>query len=193
MAFVREGRHTERGFTLIELMVVVAIVAILAMVVVPSFMKSGTKSKARTEVSGMFAEIASKQEQYRAENNNYLGNPSGTNKVGTSTCPATVPTADYTVTSSTCWTAGTAWPLLRVNPTSATLRCQYTIEAGLRGVAWTPPTGFVNSSNAAAAEPTPASGWWYIHAKCDHTGSTGFAEYYTSSVDRRLQSRNEGN
>lgn len=193
MAFVREGRHTERGFTLIELMVVVAIVAILAMVVVPSFMKSGTKSKARTEVSGMFAEIASKQEQYKAENNYYLGDPAGANKVGTSTCPATVPSADYVVTSSTCWTAGTAWPLLRINSTSASLRCQYTITAGLKGVAWTPPTGFKNSSNAAAAEPTPASGWWYAHAKCDHTGSSGYAEYYTSSVDRRLQSLNEGN
>lgn len=192
MAFVREGRHTERGFTLIELMIVVAIVAILAAVVVPSFMKAGTKSKARTEVSAMFAEIAAKQAQYYAENNVYMGDPSVGNKVGTWTCPAAVPTADYTVATSTCWTAG-SWQALRIQPSESTLRCQYSITAGLKGVAWTPPTGFRNSQNAAAIEPTPASSYFYIHARCDMGGSTTASEYYTSSVDRKLQAYLEGN
>jgi type IV pilus assembly protein PilE len=191
MAVVREG-NTERGFTLIELMIVVAIVAILAMVVIPNFMSAGTKSKARTETAAMFTEIAAKQAQYYAENSKYMGDPGGANFVGTSTCPAAVPSADY-VFATSCNTTGTAWALLRVVPTESSLRCQYAITTGLKGVTWTPPSSFKNSQGAVAAEPTPASSWFYMHARCNNSGDTGYSEYYASSVDRKIQSKNEGN
>ncbi len=191
MANVREG-NTERGFTLIELMIVVAIVAILAVVVIPSFMSAGTKSKARTETAAMFTEIAAKQSQYYAENSRYMGDPSGTNLVGTSTCPTAVPSADY-VFATTCNTSGTAWTLLRIVPTESRLRCQYAITTGLKGVGWTPPSSFKNSQGAIAVEPTPATSWFYMHARCDNSGNAGYSEYYASSIDRKVQSKNEGN
>jgi prepilin-type N-terminal cleavage/methylation domain-containing protein len=193
MAFVREGRHSESGFTLIELMLVVAIVAILAAVVVPSFMSKATKAKRKTEVAAMFAEIASKQESFKLEKSFYLGLTSGTNYVGTTTCPTSVPTADYNFQTS-CGIAGSAWAMLRVNPTESAIRCQYSITTGLAGTAFTPPTGFKNSQNQLnTAEAAMASGWFYLVAVCDEVASTSAnATYYTSSVDRRIQAINEG-
>lgn len=189
MGLVREGT-AERGFTLIELMIVVGIVAILAAVVIPSFMSSGTKSKARAETAAMFSEIATKQEQYKAEKNFYMGLITGTNYVGSTTCPGSVPTANYNFTT-TCVTSGTAWEQLRIVPSESSLRCQYTITTGAAGSALTPPTGFVNSQGAAGAE-TPATSWWTTYAKCNNTGDSGFAEYFQTSIDRKIQRRNEG-
>ena len=192
MADVRDS-NDERGFTLIELMLVVAIVAILAAVVVPSFMSAGTKAKARTETSAMFSEIAAKEAQFYAENNKYMGLYSAANYVGTSTCPSAIPSANYVFTTS-CNVASSAWQSLRIVPSESSVRCQYNLTAGLTGTTFTPPTGFKNSQGALnTVEPTLASSWFYIHAKCDHSGNSGYAEYYTSSVDRKVQSKAEGN
>lgn len=60
-----------RAFTLIELMIVVAIVAILAAVAVPSYMKFQSKAKT-AEASNNLAVIRAGQETYRAENDAYL-------------------------------------------------------------------------------------------------------------------------
>lgn len=192
MAFVREG-NAERGFTLIELMIVVAIVAILAIVVVPSFMSSATKSKARTETAAMFSEIATKQGQFYAEQQRFLGQMSSApNFDGTTTCPSAVPAANY-VFKTSCITNGSAWERLRIVPSESALRCQYTMTAGLAGTTFTPPTGFKNSQGVlGAAEPALSSSWFYLHARCNNTGDTGFSEYYQSSIDRKIQARNEG-
>jgi len=190
---VRQG-NAERGFTLIELMVVVAIVALLAIVVVPSFMSSATKSKARTETAAMFSEIAAKQAQFYAEKQRYMG-ALGTapNYNGTTTCPTAVPSADYNFTTG-CMASSNEWTNLRIAPTESALRCQYTITANVAGTGFTPPTGFKNSQQQLnTAEPTLASSWFYIHAKCDHGGGTGYSEYFQSSVDRLIQKKNEGN
>ncbi|NVB79597.1 MAG: prepilin-type N-terminal cleavage/methylation domain-containing protein, partial [Kofleriaceae bacterium] len=52
-----EQRSGEQGFTIVELMVVVAIIAVLAAIVVPTFTKESKKSKAKSEVGAMFAEL----------------------------------------------------------------------------------------------------------------------------------------
>ena len=192
MALVRDDK-TERGFTLIELMIVVAIVAILAMVVVPSFMSSATKAKRRTEVNAMFAEIATKQDAFKIEKNFYMGTTGASPYVGTTTCPAAVPTADY-VFATSCAVASSMWLITRVNAPSSSLRCQYSVTTNVAGTSFTPPTGFKNSQGVLnTAEPTIAGGWYYMVAECDERGNGGTnAKYFMSSVDRKLQYINEG-
>lgn len=66
-------RPGERGFTLIELMIVVAIVAILAAVAYPSYDKYLVKSR-RSEAQQLMTEISTKQSQYLIDARNYAAN-----------------------------------------------------------------------------------------------------------------------
>lgn len=61
-----------RGFTLIELVITVAIVAILAGIAYPSFMDSIRKSR-RAEAQAVLLEMQVRQEKWRANNNTYNG------------------------------------------------------------------------------------------------------------------------
>lgn len=61
-----------RGFTLIELMIAVAIVAILAAVVFPSFLDAIRKSR-RTDAFTALAAVQQAQERWRANNAAYTG------------------------------------------------------------------------------------------------------------------------
>ena len=61
----------ERGFSLVELMIVVAIMAILAAIAIPSFMRFSMKSKT-SEATGNLSAIRTAQESYKAENDVYL-------------------------------------------------------------------------------------------------------------------------
>lgn len=60
-----------RGFTLIELMVVVAVVAILAAIAYPSYQDSVRKSK-RAQAKADMIEIAQRYERYHTVNNTYV-------------------------------------------------------------------------------------------------------------------------
>lgn len=75
------------GFTLIELMIVVAIVAILASIAYPAYTSSiikGKRAEGRTALAGLMQQ----QERYMTQNNTYL---SFTNAAGT-TSPAAAAT-----------------------------------------------------------------------------------------------------
>ena len=60
----------ERGFSLVELMIVVAIIAILAAIAIPSFMRFAMKSKT-SEATGNLSAIRTCQESFRAEEDEY--------------------------------------------------------------------------------------------------------------------------
>lgn len=167
-------RQSEAGFTLLELMVVVAIIAVLSMLVIPSWARTSRKSKAKSEVAAMFAELRYKQEAYKLDNNVYLTAP---------VCPAT-PSA-HAQDATSCVANGTAWDTLRVQLPTQYLYCTYQVTKGTASNTPSPPTGFTMAQ--------PATSWYFIVATCNMDGTGGNSEYFTSSVDTTIQTTNEGN
>lgn len=98
--------NREKGFTLIELMIVVVIIGILAALAIPRFMQATTKSK-QSEAKGLLKQIYTMERTYRQENNTY-----GDNGV--------------TIAAG----AGGTFPMIGVE-VMTTARYTYTIAAGL--------------------------------------------------------------
>jgi prepilin-type N-terminal cleavage/methylation domain-containing protein len=69
------------GFSLIELMIVIAIIAALAMIAVPNFMQYLAKAK-RAEAYVQLSSIYAAQKAYWAENGKYSTQLSGTGGIG---------------------------------------------------------------------------------------------------------------
>lgn len=69
------------GFTLIELMIVVSIIAFLAVISVPSFMRFLAKAK-RTEAYMQLSSLYAAQKAYYAEHGTYATQLSGANGLG---------------------------------------------------------------------------------------------------------------
>jgi len=65
------ARYTSNGFTLIELMIVVAIIAILAAIAIPNFVNYQLKSKS-AEAKTMFGAIKAGQQAYKSEKSIYI-------------------------------------------------------------------------------------------------------------------------
>lgn len=62
----------ERGFTLVELMVVVVVISLLAMVAVPSYNKSIAKAR-RGDAQASLSNLSSAMERFFTENGTYVG------------------------------------------------------------------------------------------------------------------------
>jgi type IV pilus assembly protein PilE len=77
-----DGRHRSRGFTIIELMIVVAIIGLLAGIGIPSYREQVNKGK-RAEGKAALLSAASRLERYYTQNNCYpssaCGNPTSAN------------------------------------------------------------------------------------------------------------------
>lgn len=67
----RMQRHREKGFTLIELMIVVAILGILAAIAIPNFMRFQAKSK-QSEAKTNLGAVGTTAEAFRSENDTYV-------------------------------------------------------------------------------------------------------------------------
>ncbi|HUY11525.1 MAG TPA: prepilin-type N-terminal cleavage/methylation domain-containing protein, partial [Candidatus Dormibacteraeota bacterium] len=70
-------KDRESGFTLIEMMIVVAIITILVTLLVPNFMRARAQAQTAACESNM-KEIATALEMYYADNLSYPGSGSGT-------------------------------------------------------------------------------------------------------------------
>ena len=69
---LRKLNHKRGGFTLVEIMIVVAIIALLAAIAVPNFLRSRKRSQA-TQVVEDLRQIDSAIDQYAIENNKKSG------------------------------------------------------------------------------------------------------------------------
>jgi type IV pilus assembly protein PilA len=121
-----------KGFTLIELMIVVAIIGILAAIAIPNFVKFQCRSK-QSEAKGNLKALYVAQESYRAEFDTYLASCAGgctaaTNDIGfqakgqkirysyDSTGSSTSFDADATVKSAFAGElGGDAWQITQLN------------------------------------------------------------------------------
>ena len=164
-------RDPQRGFTILELMVVVAIVAILATIIVPSFSRESRNAKATSEVGAMFGELAVREDQYKLENGSYLG---------ATACPST--TVSTGQDASSC-VAG-SWNGMRVRLPQQSLICSYEIVTGT-GTGTNDPGGFKFTS--------PSGDWFYLLATCDSDGNSAVnSTYFMASTSSAMQKKNEG-
>lgn len=78
---IQGDRYMKKGFTLIELMIVIAIIAILAVIAVPNVMTFLAKAK-RTEAYMNLSSIYAAQKAYWAEHGTYCAVLSGPGGIG---------------------------------------------------------------------------------------------------------------
>jgi prepilin-type N-terminal cleavage/methylation domain-containing protein len=89
-------RSHESGFTLLELMIVVAIIAVLAIIAIPSYTQYIRKSH-RADALQRMQQIALAQERFRAENPGYttdwsrLGGDPDTRPIGAASAVIRIP------------------------------------------------------------------------------------------------------
>ncbi|MEJ7603173.1 MAG: type II secretion system protein [Kofleriaceae bacterium] len=175
---MRRARH-ERGFTLIEMLVVIALIAILATVALPSFFSTSRRAKGMAEVQPLFSDLRQRMESFAQENGLYPAS------IGEGTLHPAVPAAQ----PQTLFPLPATWTALKLRPSgSDQVRCGYTWVSGLRD----DPTN-IGSEGTAFGFTAPAVNWYYLLAHCDLDGDSSVDSYYfSSSVDPKIRARNEG-
>jgi len=172
-------RGRQAGFTLIEMMVTVAVILILAAIALPSFFGESRKAKALSEVQPMFSDLRIRLEQFLQENGHYPPT------IGESTLhPSGAPgTARRPINP-----LPTEWTDIKVRISGADqVSCGYTWATG-------PANGGIIGTQAAAfGFTTPTTDWYYLLAVCDMDGDPALLSYYfASSTDPVIQKHNEG-
>jgi len=168
----------EGGFTLVELMIVVVLIAVLAAIVIPMFTAESREVTADSEVNAMFTELGVKESAYKLENGTYFSTGTGE----ADTWPATPSQA-----SQTLYPLPATWVQLKVQPPQSSVKCGYVVIAAGANVA---PGGIATGTFAMA---TPTDAYYYVLAHCDLDGSStkdGF--YIMSSVDSTIHKVNAG-
>ena len=135
--------HRTQGFTLIELMITVAVIAIIAAIAVPNYTDYVTRSKF-SEAQGQLADLRVKMEQYYMDNRRYSTTTGGgTCGIPGGNTPTTQGTRYFTYTCAS------------TNPNAAGDQ-QYTLTAS--GVAGQGLDGIAFTLNHANARATTVSG-----------------------------------
>jgi prepilin-type N-terminal cleavage/methylation domain-containing protein len=178
-------RAPERGFSLVELCVVVVIMGILAIIGMSSLRKHVNASKS-IEAFNMIQSIRAAQERWRAEHMIYLD-------VTTSGWYPEDPTdsdARGTERSFFGWSGhpdSANWLLLR--PTvSGRVQFGYRTSAGAAGAAMTDPAITI----PGFAWPANPENWYVIEALGDTDGDGTPSYYLASSLDGEVGSFNDG-
>ena len=79
---MRTAHHPDRGFTLIELMIVVAIIAILAVIALPAYFNYVAKSQATAGLTDIRGGVVVFEERIQNVEGNAVGAPAGPADIG---------------------------------------------------------------------------------------------------------------
>ncbi|MBK8866058.1 MAG: prepilin-type N-terminal cleavage/methylation domain-containing protein [Betaproteobacteria bacterium] len=107
-SFAHARRETASGFTLVELMIAVVVVALLASIALPSFMDSIRKSR-RSEAFAALAQVQQAQERWRSNGSSYaesLTNAANGTPPGLGMASATTAKGYYTLSLSGAGASG---------------------------------------------------------------------------------------
>jgi prepilin-type N-terminal cleavage/methylation domain-containing protein len=175
-------RRAQSGFTLLEMMITVAVIAILAAIAVPLFSKETRKNKAASEVPPIFNDMRTRLEQYNQENGAYPAS------LGEATMWPTA--APSTTQHSIVVSMPATWTAIKMRITGNDMvYCGYTWVSGLANVA---PTGGV--ATASFGFTTPSVNWYYLLARCNMDNNAALDEYFfSSSTNPIIQTINAGN
>jgi prepilin-type N-terminal cleavage/methylation domain-containing protein len=178
----------EAGFTLVELLVAIAVISILAAIAIPSFFGETRKARANAEVRPMFNDLRIRMEQYLQERGVY---PDTLSEAGL------YPTANPDATLRALQPLPVTWQALNIRISGPdAVRCGYTWVSSRSNNGTTGPSPG-NAGPKATAAPfnfvAPTNDWYYLLAKCRmDPNHTGYSWYFTSSLDSSIVSDNEG-
>jgi prepilin-type N-terminal cleavage/methylation domain-containing protein len=160
-------RTDAAGFTLLEIMVGVALVGILAAIALPTFADSSRKSKQESEVRAFINELRLREAAYMAEKQTYLATAANESATPFPAATQGAPTAVGTLPAT--------WTSLKVRaPAEAT--CTYMVIAGTS--ASTP--GAIATATFKYHRPG-ARDWFYVLARCAD-GTAYFAADDSSTI-----------
>jgi type IV pilus assembly protein PilE len=115
--------QSQRGFTLVELLIAMVIVSILAAIAIPSYSRYILKSR-RTEAKSALLDLASLEERYFSTNNTYTTAPSNLGYPAGTAVSFPVGSSYYSITAINVINA-----VAPINATSAGTPASYTITA----------------------------------------------------------------
>ena len=142
------NRSIKNGFTLIELMVTVAIVGILASIAYPSYQDNILKSR-RADTKGALLGLANAMERYFTENNKYTG------AAGTSATPADTGSPRIFAQQSPA-DGSTAYYLLTIQAATTNT---YTLRATPAGPQSEDDCGNLEITHTGAKSPSTSGCW----------------------------------
>jgi type IV pilus assembly protein PilA len=188
-----------RGFTLAELMVVIAIVAVLAVVAVVSYRKLVLSSHT-AEATGMIQSIRAAQEAFHAETQQYANISNCFTDTGGCLYPNGAPGSFKTgwgaaCAGSQCNTAAqggpaNGWIDLPVHVDGPVMYGYWT-SAGAAGTNASPATWTINSATTTLPTSLPTD-WFEIGAAGDVNGNGVYSHLYTGSWTNDILVDNEG-
>lgn len=157
-----------RGFTLFELLFVVAVVGVLAAIALPTFFGVAPRARVRAEVATTFADLRIRLDQYLAENGRHI---SGRDE------DHGWPTAPGPILPLPIDTWGARGLHVRLSNT-ADVECTY---------GWVTSTDGEPGAIARAVGYVPPGGaWYYVYARCAVDQADRY--YLTDSADTTIRS-----